>query len=224
MVIEYTKLMHSRCQCAKRSKHSYPPINALIACLTFSLVTTYIRAKEGGKNKMACEVSCLLKKPTLIDFLLGKLIAVVPFVTAIIAIAKYSETFLWILIYIGIFLLHAIHIYLKRCPHCAYYKIGGSIHRCHYIYGVPKIAKEKSGSPSRYLRIYSPIAIFVITLFPVYWLLLQWELLIIYALSWGVLAASLIHECGRCIYFECSMNRVPEDVRKAYLDASEVQK
>jgi hypothetical protein len=175
-------------------------------------------------NTKICSITCLLKKPTFIDFLLGKLIAVVPFATAIIAIAKHAETPLWILGYVGIFLLHATHVYLKRCPHCTYYKIGGRTHQCHYIWGLPKIVKERSGLPSNYLRIYTPIAILVITLFPVYWLLFQWELLLVYTLSWGVLAASLIHECSRCLYFECSMNRVPEDVRRTYLETIAVQK
>jgi len=162
-------------------------------------------------------IRCLLTKPTFIDFLHGKLIAVVPFATAIIGIAKQSETFIWVLVYVGVFLLHALHIYLKKCPHCAYYKIGGSTHKCHYIYGVPKILKERSGPPSGYIRIYTPIAVMVITLFPIYWLIFQWELLVIYILSWGVLFASILYECGRCTYLECSMNRVQEGIKKEYL-------
>ena len=172
---------------------------------------------------MNCSVTCLLKKPNIIDFMYGKLIAVVPFATAIIAIVKHSDTFLWVLVYVVIFLAHATHIYFKKCSHCAYYKIGGSTLRCHYIWGVPKILKARSGPISGYLRIYTPIAILIISFFPVYWLLSQWELLLVYALSWGVLIGSIIHECGRCIWFECSMNRVPEDIRNAYLETISVQ-
>jgi len=169
---------------------------------------------------MKCSIECLLYKPTFIDFLHGKLIAVVPFATAIIGIVKQSETFIWVLVYIGIFLLHAIHIYSKKCPHCAYYKVGGKIHKCHYIYGVPKILKGKSGPPSRYLPVYTPIAVTIITLFPIYWLIFQWELLIIYILSWGVLFASILFECSRCVYLECPTNRVPEDIKNIYLDTA----
>ena len=167
---------------------------------------------------MNCLITCLLKKPTFIDFLYGKLIAVVPFATAVIAIVKYSDTFMWVLVYIGIFLAHATHIYFKKCSHCAYYKAGERTLKCHYIWGVPKIVKERSSPTSKYLKIYTPVVVLIISLFPVYWLLSQWELLLVYALSWGVLIGSIIHECTRCLYFECAMNRVPEDVRKAYLE------
>jgi len=173
---------------------------------------------------MQCSVTCLLKKPTFIDFLHGKLIAVVPFATAIIGITLNSETVLWVLIYVGIFLSHATHMYLRKCPHCAYYKISGSILKCHYIYGVPKLVKERSGAPGKYLRVYTPITVFIISVFPIYWLFSQWELLLVYILSLGVLLGSIIQECKRCIYFECLYNQVPEDVRKAHFDVISVKK
>jgi hypothetical protein len=166
---------------------------------------------------VTCSITCLLTKPTFSDFLYGKLIALVPFVTALIAIVRYSDTIMWPLLYVVIFLTHATHIYFKKCSHRAYYKTGGRTLRCHYIWGLPKILKARSTPISGYLRIYTPIAVFVISAFPIYWLLFQWELLLVYALSWGVLMGSIIHECTRCTYLECSMNRVLDDVKNEYL-------
>ncbi len=146
-----------------------------MSVVDFSLASMYYSSKA-RVNKMIYSKTGLLTKPTFTDFLHGKLIASVPFAAALIAIAKYSEPVLWPLVYIGIFLLHATHVYLRKCPHCAYYKAGDTIHRCHYIWELPKIMKERSGASSGYLRIYTPIAVLVITFFPVYWLFFQWEL------------------------------------------------
>jgi hypothetical protein len=93
------------------------------------------------------------------------------------------------------------------------------------IWGVPKIFEERPGPESRIVGIYIPIAILTLTFFPVYWLRFQWELLLLYFLSWGVLVGSIqLHECSRCIHFDCKSNRVPEDVRKVYLETLTAEK
>lgn len=60
----------------------------------------------------------------------------------------------------------------------------------------------------------------VLTFFPVYWLRFQWELLLLYFLSIGVVLLSIgLNECPRCLNFACPHNRVPDEVREAYLRA-----
>jgi hypothetical protein len=93
------------------------------------------------------------------------------------------------------------------------------------IWGFPKIFKESPGPDKRFLGKYIPIAVLTITFFPVYWLRFQWELLLLYFLSWGVLVSSIpLHQCSRCISFDCKNNRVPEEVRKAYLETLAAEK
>ena len=169
---------------------------------------------------MACSRYGLLTKPSLLDFLQEKLITIVPFATALIAIFRYSDHILWPLLYIGIIIFHMTHIVIKRCPHCAYYKTETRGITCLWLRWVPKIREIQSSPVPGYFRIYTPIAIFTITFFPVYWLASQWELLLIYALSWGVLALSLYTAgCARCIDFSCKFNAVPQEARYEYLSS-----
>ena len=87
-----------------------------------------------------------------------------------------------------------------------------------WSFHVAKMKKEKSGSPPRYLGTYTPIAILTITFYPIYWMTFQWELLVLYILSWSVLALSMYTAgCARCIDFICKNNAVPDELRDAYL-------
>jgi hypothetical protein len=166
----------------------------------------------------------LLIKPTLFDFLHEKLITLVPFSIALIALFRYSKNNLWPLLYLGIIGAHMLHILLQRCPHCAYYKAETKWHECLWWRWVPKIRKEKSSPPPRYISTYTPIAVLTITFYPIYWMTFQWELLILYILSWGVLAISIYTAgCARCIDFGCKNNAVPKKIQDAYLSAGKSQ-
>lgn len=168
---------------------------------------------------MICPKTGLLTKPAYSRFLYYKLVTSVPFLTAMIAITRYSETVYWPLAYIGICLLHVGIVYSNKCPRCAYYKISERTHKCFMIWGFPKIFEARPGPDKPFLGKYVPIAILTITFFPVYWLRFQWELLLLYFLSWGVLVSSIsLHQCSRCISFDCKNNRVSDEVRKAYLE------
>ena len=133
----------------------------------------------------------LLTNPTLFDFLYEKLITLVPLSIAIIAIYRFADTPLWLLLYFGIIGFHMIHILLQRCPHCAYYHRETKWLECNWWRWTPKFRKKKEGALPKYLSTYTPIAVLIITLFPIYWLTFQWELLLLYILSWGVLAVSI---------------------------------
>ena len=167
---------------------------------------------------MICSEHGLLSKPTLFEFLQEKLVTLVPFSIALFALLKYSNGLIWSLLYLCLIGAHMTHILLKRCPHCTYYKKDTKYHECLWWRWTPKFRREKDGPPPKYIRTYTPIAVLTITFYPIYWLAFQWELLIFYILSWGVLALSIYTAgCSRCIDFECKNNAVPKDLREAYL-------
>lgn len=167
---------------------------------------------------MICSKYGLLSEPSLFDFLHEKLITLVPLSIAVIAIYKFSNSLVWLLIYFGIIGTHMIHILLQRCPHCAYYHKETKRLECLWWRWVPKLRKKKNGFPPKYIKTYTPIAVLIITLYPIYWLTYQWEFLVFYILSWGVLALSIFTAgCSRCIDFRCKNNQVPEALRDAYL-------
>lgn len=167
---------------------------------------------------MICSKYGLLTKPTLFDFLHEKLITLVPLSISAIAIYKYSNSPVWLLIYFGIIGTHMLHILLQRCPHCAYYHKETKLLECLWWRWVPKLRKKKSNPPPKYIKTYTPIAVLIITFYPIYWLTYQWELLVFYIMSWGVLALSIFTSgCSRCIDFGCGNNQVPDELRDAYL-------
>ena len=167
---------------------------------------------------MKCSKYGLLTEPSLFDFLHEKLITLVPFSIALFALFKYSNNLLWPLLYIGIIVLHMIHILLKRCPHCVYYKTGSKWHSCLWWRWVPKVKNEKEGPAPKYIGIYTPIALLIITFYPIYWLKFQWELLTFYIFSWCVLALSIYTAgCARCIDFDCKNNAVSKELQEEYL-------
>ena len=164
----------------------------------------------------------LLTKPTLFDFFHEKLITLVPFFIALIALFRYSSSLTWPILYLVIIGVHMTHIFIKRCPHSEYYKAETNRLECLWWRWVPKIRKKKSGPPPKYIRPYTIVAVLVISLYPIYWMRFQWELLILYILSWGVLALSIYTAgCARCIDFECKNNAVPKEIKDAYLSAGQ---
>jgi len=58
--------------------------------------------------------------------------------------------------------------------------------------------------------------------YPVYWLALRPELLVIYLWAIGIMVWTLgRYECNRCMNFGCPFNFVKEDVKKACLAGQE---
>jgi len=177
------------------------------------------RRRPERREDMKCQTTGLITKPEFSRFLFYKFHSAIPLFAAFYAIFKYSEAIWWPLIYIGLCLLHVLIMFTIKCPHCAYYRIGGRMHRCTWIWGLPRIYKERTGPPVRVAKFYPPIGMLTLTLFPVYWLSFQWELLIIFLSSIVALFLSIpMHECTKCISFHCPNNRVPEPTRKIYLE------
>lgn len=166
---------------------------------------------------MACPGSALTTKPDLGRFVFYKLLVLVPVTAAVVAIGRYSSALYWPFVYVGLCLLHAGIMFSIKCPHCAYYKMSGEKLRCFMWWGVPKIYRPRAGPERPYVSVYAPIGMLVLTLFPVYWLAFQWELLVIYLVSIAVIVLSIGQtECPRCLNFDCPHNSVPEEVRREY--------
>jgi hypothetical protein len=139
------------------------------------------------------------------DFLYWNLIVSVPFVTACIAIAR--ESILWLICYIITCILLVMVIYKFFCTHCPHYIQSSKNTKCMFFWGIPKYFKEKSGPLSLLEKIVALVVPFVIVLLPLYYLLLQPGLLVIYFLSVMVLCTTLRrYECTRCIYSRCAVN------------------
>jgi hypothetical protein len=157
-----------------------------------------------------------LTETELSRFVHYKLMTLIPITAAVIAISLHSETLLWPFAYVGLCLLHAGIMFTIKCPHCSYYKIEGRTYRCFMFWNVPKIYTPRPSPEKRFVGIYAPIGMLVLTLFPVYWLRLEWELLLLYLLAIGVIISSIgLEQCPRCLNFDCDHNRVPEEVRSA---------
>jgi len=168
---------------------------------------------------MSCPSTGLITRHEISRYAYYKLLTLIPVSAALIAISRYSDAIYWPFVYIGLCLLHAGIMFTIKCPHCPYYKADGKTHQCFMFWGIPKIYKPRPGPEKRIVSIYAPIGMAVLTFFPVYWLRFQWELLFLYLLSIVVILTSIgLNECPRCLNFQCGHNKVPEQVRKAYLE------
>ncbi len=162
--------------------------------------------------------AALITRPELARFVSYKLLTLIPVSAAVIAMAQHAEGWHWPLLYVGLCLLHAGIMFTIKCPHCPYYRMAGTTHRCFMIWGIPKIRAPRPGPESRLVGVYAPIGVAALTLFPVYWLWFEWELLVLYFLSIAAVLLSIgLNECPRCLNFECPHNVVPEEVREAHL-------
>jgi hypothetical protein len=85
------------------------------------------KLKEG---KMTCSKYGLLTNTTFFDFLHEKLITIVPFSIALLAIYRYADSIVWLLIYLVLIGGHMTHMLFQKCPHCNYYKQGGRWLEC----------------------------------------------------------------------------------------------
>lgn len=165
-----------------------------------------------------CTKTGLLKKIPFVLFVYYKLATFVPAFIGIYAIILYAESLLWVVGYILIFLVHMSIIYKMKCTHCSYYMLPGDKLHCMWLWGVPKIFEAKSDPESGFNKIYVPIGMAIVAFFPVYWLLKNWVLLVLYFVSIAVLVLSLfLFTCSKCTYFGCTHNQVSQELRDRYM-------
>ena len=147
------------------------------------------------------------------DYLYWNLVAAVPVVTACVSIFKIS--IVWFVIYILVCIALILIVYRFYCTHCPHYIQGVGTTRCMFFWGMPKFFESRPGPLNLFEKAVSLIAPVVLVLFPLYWLIQQMDLLVIYVLSLAVLGLTIRrYECGRCIYFDCPANCAPEERSK----------
>ena len=154
----------------------------------------------------------LKKQYSFKAFLFYIAMVAIPLLTAILAIARHSMQWAVLYVFFAIGMLALVlKFYCTRCPH---YKREGKVVKCLFIWGLPKLFASRPGALNKIDITVAFGAALLLALFPVYWLILEPGLLIIYGLSFSTLLAAVRRsECERCIYFECPANKVPESLR-----------
>ena len=172
---------------------------------------------------MSCSSEALHTKPKLSRYVYYKLMTLIPVSAAVIGISRYAESWIWLWVYVGLCLSHALVMNAVKCPHCPYYKMGQNTFSCFMWWRMLRLYKPRAGLESRFVGIYAPIGMLILTIYPTLWLWRQWELLFLYLLSVVVVVLSIgENECSRCLNFECSHNTVSDTVKKEYQELVEI--
>ena len=154
----------------------------------------------------------LRERYTFIDFLYYTGLLAVPILTAFYAISNDSKG--WLIFYIFLCIAAVAVIYRFYCSHCPHYTREGRTTRCMFFWGIPKLFKPQPGPLSLLDKALAFIASAVVFIFPLYWLFQQIGLLTIFVLSLVVFMSTVRrNECRRCIYFECPVNKAPENMK-----------
>jgi hypothetical protein len=142
----------------------------------------------------------------------------VPSFTAFHAIANYSMA--WLLFYLVLCIAAGVVILRFYCTHCPHYTREGRTIRCIFMWGIPKYFAARPGPLRLRNKAVALIVPILLVVFPLYWLLQQPGLMVIFILSLVVFLSTVRkNECRRCIYFDCPVNKVPEDL-KSHDDAA----
>jgi len=146
------------------------------------------------------------------DYLYWHLFFLIHVVAGFVAIVKHSPG--WAITYVVVGIGLALVVYRFQCTHCSHYRADTKRTKCMFLWGVPKFFKPRPGPLNIFEKAVPFIAGTIWVFFPVYWLLLEPTLFILYGLSLIVLFLTVYrYECSRCTYFNCSMNRVSGDVQ-----------
>ena len=147
------------------------------------------------------------------DFLSYTCLLAVPVLTSILAILRHSilGTIAFIVV-AGAMTTLILKFYCTRCPH--YTREDGRL-KCIFFWGLPKFFRPRPGPLNIIDKLVTFGAPAVLLMFPLYWLFKEPGLLLLYLVSLcGFVTSIYRNECNRCIYDECPVNRVPEEVKK----------
>lgn len=155
----------------------------------------------------------LKNKHEFVDYLYWNLVLSVPVISACLAILRHSM--LWFLFYIIVCIGLLASVYRFFCTHCPHYIQGYRTTKCMFLWGIPKFFKARPQPLNFFEKAVSIFAVIIMICLPFYWLIFELDLLVVYLLSMAVLLLTIRrNECGRCIYFHCPVNCVPEEVRQ----------
>lgn len=148
----------------------------------------------------------LKERYTFSDFLFYTCLLAVPLVTAVAALWRHSPGWAVGFVLLAIVVTGLLLRYFcTRCPH---YTRDEPLLRCIFFWGLPKPFPPRHGALDGVDKLVTAGASALLLLFPVYWLLMEPWLLVVYLLSLAGFAAAVHrNECPRCIYTECPANR-----------------
>lgn len=154
----------------------------------------------------------LRNRYTFIDFLYYTTLLAVPAFTAFYAISIQSAG--WLIFFIALCIAAALVIVRFYCSHCPHYTREGRTTRCMFMWGIPKFFAPRPVPLNLLDKAVALLVPTILVVFPLYWLLLQPGLMVIFILSLSVFLSTVRkNECRRCIYFDCPVNNVPEDMK-----------
>ena len=174
----------------------------------------------GLDEKLMCRYEL---KDTII-FVIPFLIAFIPGIIGII-LSGYG---LWLIPFVG-YLLFFFLIWENRmlCSHCPYYAEVGKTLKCHANYGLPKNWSYHPEPMSHSEQIQFLIGVLIIVGFPVVFLILGGQYLILVITLIGIflwLGVLLFRACKKCLNFSCPLNRVPKKTVYEYLKHNDVMR
>ena len=154
----------------------------------------------------------LRQRYTFFDFLFYTCLLAVPLLTAAVAIARH--TLGGLLVYILLVVVGTILVLKFFCSRCPHYTREEKLLRCIFFWNLPKFFAARPGELDARDRLITWISPAVLLAFPLIWLIHEPDLLAIFLLSLaGFAAAVRRHECHRCIYFACPLNKAPEKMK-----------
>ncbi|WDP89579.1 MAG: hypothetical protein HUN04_07545 [Desulfobacter sp.] len=154
---------------------------------------------------MADEKCSLKYRYTFPDFLYYIGLLAIPFTTGMVAVLDKSLAGAVIFFMV---IAVSIPVVLRFfCTHCPHYCRDEKRLNCIFFWRFPKFFSQRPGSLSLREKILSVGGPVLVLLYPVYWLVQEPGLFIVYLLSVIVFGASVRrNECPRCIYTDCPAN------------------
>jgi hypothetical protein len=150
---------------------------------------------------------------TYLDFAYFKLLTAVPLVTVLAGLWQTNP--IMIIPYTLWIAIHVTLVYRILCSHCPHYGAYQGKTQCLYLWNVPPVYRARPVPQNFVEKIGVKLLLLISILFPVYWLLQNLELLIIYLLSVAVLLITMMRsECTRCAHLNCSHNRTSQSGKK----------
>ncbi len=143
-----------------------------------------------------------------LDWAYWNLFAALPVLIATIGVARVSIWGVIFLILVAAILVGLIYRFF--CTHCPHYSRDEKRLHCMFFWGIPKFFKADPAPLSNLEKGIAFGAPVVLFLSPLYWLISQPAMLIIYLLASGIFLSTMQRsECGRCIHRHCPANCAP---------------
>jgi hypothetical protein len=167
-----------------------------------------------------CEIQgkllCIHTPKDLIDFFVLFIGWVIPFLAGMIIGGFWISLAVWV----GLAVLFFGYIEaLVLCRHCPHYAEKGFLLRCHANWGLPKIPKFNPRPLNFWEKVIWLFYVAVLFLYyiPFFIMSQQWLLLVLTTTALFVAIWTLQRtQCSRCYNLSCPINRVPDDVKKAF--------